>query len=101
MKRSLPLHLKGQGVSVYRNLSARCLSVLHKQRVAGHAQSVIIEGVTFHVREGGRQKVLVSKQKNVHAFVKGCLVWAADEQLSDVNDSVAVSYTISGKSCYR
>ena len=91
MKRSLPIYLEGQKVSVYRNLSDCCLSVLHKQHVAGHAQAVVLEGVAFHVRESSRQKVLLKKQKNVHAFVKGCLVSVSD-QLVETSGAVAVSY---------
>ena len=43
-------------------------------RVIGHADQLMLEGVTFKVSEAGRQRVLREKRKNVHAGVLGYLV---------------------------
>lgn len=67
-------------VAVYFNLhkhlfSVVCLEKGHpmKGRVIKHADEVDLVDVTFRVREGGRQKVLREKKKNVHAFVIGTM----------------------------
>lgn len=93
MKRPLPTHLYTQRVSVYRNLNAKCLSVLHKQLVAGHAIAVKLENVSFRVQEGGRQTVLKTGRKNVHAFVNGTLVECSENnQALEPSGAVQVSY---------
>ena len=61
-------------VEVYRNLSKRVFSIRHKGVVIGYASNVELSDAVFRVREGGRRRVLESRQKNVHAFVKGTLV---------------------------
>jgi hypothetical protein len=71
-------------VNVYRNLSPqykgqRAWSLMaqegpSKGKVIDIVDAVILKDVTFVVREGGRQRVLRDKQKNVHAFVQGDLV---------------------------
>lgn len=65
-------------VRVYRNLrhghdATPLYSVLYRGRVIQRKQEVLISGATFVVREGGRQRVLKEKRKNVHAFVVGTL----------------------------
>ena len=68
-------------VKVYRNLHSRAgtlYSVMNsKGRVIGHVESILLENVKFHVREGGRQRVLRDKRKNVHAFVIGDIAGCA------------------------
>ena len=78
-----PVH-PGTPVRVYRNLHARCWSVQVKARngrgnahswyVAGHAQSLTLGGASFVVYEKGRQRVLKTGVKNVHAYVLGTLL---------------------------
>lgn len=67
-------------VAVYFNLHKRLFSVVclekghpMKGRVIKHTDEVDLVDVTFKVREGGRQKVLREKKKNVHAFVIGTM----------------------------
>jgi hypothetical protein len=62
---------KGDVVEVYRNLHRRCWSVRHKGLVVAHCQSIDLRNAQFIVRQSGRNKVLRTKRKNVHAFVKG------------------------------
>ena len=63
-------------VRVYYNLHRKCLSVMdvRTRRVVDHRKSVVMRDVTFRVSEAGRQRVLRTGQKNVHAFVEGTLV---------------------------
>ena len=65
-------------VKVYRNLHKQCYSVVamegpKKGRVVHHSEYVLLSNVSFKVRQGGREKVLKEKRKNVHAFVIGNL----------------------------
>lgn len=65
--------LEGLRVRVYRNLNQKCFSVrcMKTNRVIAHVQKIFLENITFPVSETQRQKVLESKQKNVHAFIQG------------------------------
>ena len=69
-------------VEVYYNLTRSCWSVralegAEKGKVFMYADAVAIKDAKFVVREGGRQRVIRDKQKNVHAFVRGTLVKSA------------------------
>lgn len=65
----------GSRVEVYKNLRNGLYSIrsLKTKRVIGHASSVFITKATFRVSKAGRTKVLETRQKNVHAFVRGIL----------------------------
>lgn len=73
--RPLTIDLEGQRVKAHRNLKNGLWSVLIKvdgrEKVVGHVSEVNLTDVTFHVREGGRQRVITEKCKNVHAFAIG------------------------------
>ena len=60
-------------VEVYFNLHKRVFSVRSARsgRVILHTKNVHICNPQFVVREGGRQRVLRERKKNVHAFVRG------------------------------
>lgn len=63
-------------VKVYYNLRKHCFSVvsLEKEdygRVIDHVDSLSLEDVSFKVSEAGRNRVLQTQQKNVHAYVIG------------------------------
>jgi hypothetical protein len=60
-------------VQIYRNLHKKCLSVRQNGIVKCHTQSIILKFCQFRVSEKGRQKVLATKRKNVHAWVLGWL----------------------------
>ena len=63
----------GQYVRVYYNVNRACFSVqdaLNKQVIA-HVPRCSIRSAQFKVYETGRQRVIESGQKNVHAFVVG------------------------------
>ena len=44
---------------------------MHKGKVIAHVDEIQLRNVTFRVRESGRQRVLLEKRKNVHAFIIG------------------------------
>lgn len=56
---------------IYWNSHKGLFSVREKGKVIGHAERVLIDEPQFVVSEAGRQRVLASGQKNVHAFVRG------------------------------
>ena len=60
-------------VEVYFNLHKRVFSIrsCRTGRVIHHAKHVHIVNPKFVVREGGRQRVLRERKKNVHAFAVG------------------------------
>ena len=60
---------------VYWNLNRRCWSVKDTAtgRVVAHADRVVLSEAVFKVSEAGRQRVLLTRQKNVHAGVVGVL----------------------------
>ena len=64
----------GDRVMVYYNLHKHTFSVRSNNRVVIHADYVKLVDVEFKVRQGGREKVVQEKQKNVHSFVIGTLV---------------------------
>jgi hypothetical protein len=80
MKHLQPEHvLVGLRVYVYFNLHRKCFSVKalegeHKGRVVHHTGSVALLDVTFKVSQKGRERVLRTKRKNVHAGVVGTFV---------------------------
>ena len=60
-------------VEVYFNLHKHLFSVRSARsgRVILHTAKVHIRNPEFVVRQGGRQRVLKERKKNVHAFVRG------------------------------
>jgi hypothetical protein len=82
-------------VQVYRNVhqSRRAgvpvYSIRDKKtrRVIGHATSIIVTDAVFHVNESGRQRTLVEKRKNVHAWVEG-----HPARVADITGAVPVTY---------
>lgn len=66
---------QGQKVRVYRNLHKPgvmySIADARTGLVLGYSESVLLSGVAFKVSEYGRQRVLSSGKKNVHAFIYG------------------------------
>lgn len=91
----LPTHLYTQKVSCYLFFRGqdRRISVMHKQRVTGHAGGVILENVRFRVQEGVRQTVIKRGRKKPHAFVNGVLMQASDHIWGlECDEGIQVSY---------
>lgn len=61
---------------VYWNIRKRCYSIRYKGNVIAHAKEVLLADPEFVVSEAGRQRVLDSGHKNVHAGVRGEIVGA-------------------------
>ena len=64
----------GKKVMVYYNLHKHTFSVTYKDRLISHSDYVKLSDVEFRVRQGGREKVVREKSKNVHSFVIGTLM---------------------------
>jgi hypothetical protein len=54
---------------IYRNLRTGGFSVRHKGLVIERITDGVAFDATFKVNEGGRQRVLRERQKNIHSFV--------------------------------
>lgn len=56
---------------VYMNLHKKCYSIKQFGIVVAHADRLCVRDVKFVVNERQRQQVLITKQKNVHAYIEG------------------------------
>lgn len=63
-----------QPVRIYKNLHNGLFSIKQKELVVAHVRTFEITDVDFKVNESGRQRVVLEKKKNVHAFVCGRLL---------------------------
>lgn len=66
--------LRSEPVEVYRNLQRGGYSIRQRGRVVAHADEVALALAIFHVSEAGRQRVLATGHKNVHAWIRGVLI---------------------------
>jgi len=65
-------HVGSKRVRVYRNLHRDCWSV--KQGIVKfHTNAIFLRDVRFIVNEKVRQRVVLNKRKEVHAYVEGIL----------------------------
>jgi hypothetical protein len=64
-------------VETYYNLHKHCLSFREPGKRVSHARAMVLNNVKFAVQPAGRAKVLTDKRKNVHAFVRGDMMWVA------------------------
>jgi hypothetical protein len=60
-------------VDVYWNIHKRIFSIrdVKTRLVIGHLNQLVLVNCTFRVSEAGRQRVVRTKRKNVHAVVRG------------------------------
>jgi len=96
-----PVH-PGTPVRVYWNLHAKRWSIQtyvklptgHRWKVAGWADTLTLDAPTFLVYEKGRQRVLATGVKNVHAYVLGAFRRASlpDGGLWDVQPLMPITY---------
>ena len=66
--RSINVNIKAM---VYKNLHNGMFSIRQNGLVVAHVDSVVLSPALFKVNQSGRQRVLVEKKKNVHAYVIG------------------------------
>lgn len=85
--RPLTIDLEGQRVKVYRNLQNGLFSVQFGGLVVAHLATVQLSGVVFKVTETARQRVIITKQKNVHAYAIGTFTASAQPTATE-----AISY---------
>ena len=79
----------GQQVEVYRNLNrGKVFSIKDKKTglVVAWADRFMIENVICKVREGGRQRVIKDKRKNVHAFLVSNYAGECEMDISTMNE---------------
>jgi hypothetical protein len=76
-------------VETYYNLHKHCLSFREPGERVSHARAMVLNNVKFAVQPAGRAKVLTDKRKNVHAFVRGDMMWVAglNDQLEDYTNT--------------
>lgn len=81
----------GQKVKVYVNLNQQGrFSIVDAKSglVVAYAETVSLSDGKFHVGESGRQKILASKRKRVHAWVTGIFLGADTVQPSHLTNEV-------------
>jgi hypothetical protein len=80
-------------VFVYKNLHKDCWSVRQDGLVKLHAKNLAMHSCTFKVSQGGRERVLKEKRKNVHAGVHGYLEnWQMGEWIDSHPTARPVTY---------
>lgn len=90
-----------QGRTIKPGMKVRVYVNLHKQGrfsvvdmktglVCGYTSSCLLKDAIFHVSESGRQKVLETKHKMVHAWVRG--IYMGSELERPENTTKEVSY---------
>lgn len=77
---------------VYRNIRRKIWSLRKRGKVVGHARGVTLLGCTFKVSESGRQRVLLTQQKNVHAGVSARVMHTEVPVSWPWPDAVEVTY---------
>lgn len=88
--RALLIDLEGKSVKVYRNLKYKAQGLFSVQfggLVVAVLETVQLSNVVFKVGEPGRQRVIASRQKNVHAYAIGTFTSAQQPSAT-----VAISY---------
>jgi hypothetical protein len=83
---------EGARVRVHVNLHRGDFSIVDPRtgRVTANARDVMLHNVTFRVQEGGRQRVLKTRCRSVHAYAVGTL--AGVNTGPDTTGLVRVSY---------
>jgi len=78
--------MSDKAVEVYRNITKKCLSVKVGRLVKHRPDCIVLSNPVFLVAKAGRQKVIDSGVKNVHARVKGYAL--ADHEYKEWMDYV-------------
>lgn len=82
--------MDGLIVQVYRNLHKNKWSVKYNGKVIAHMDELVLKDCVFRVQKAGRARVLKEKRKNVHAYIKGTIVY--DGALVDAHDATYNPY---------
>lgn len=81
-------------MEIYWNSHKSKFSIRDKGRVIGYKDKLFITKPTFIVLESGRQRVLSTGQKNVHAFVRGEILDYTRENKQIFNNSENSDYSL-------
>ena len=65
-------------VDIYYNLHKKTFSIRHKGIVIKHADNILIENAEYAVGKAGNRRVRKEKRKNVHAYVRGELLFSGN-----------------------
>tara|TARA_R110002060_G_scaffold41442_11_gene52998 strand:+ start:705 stop:1094 length:390 start_codon:yes stop_codon:yes gene_type:complete len=83
-------------VEVYWNLHAKCWSIRHAHGKLidnkPHRIYVEVEDVAWVVQQGGRERVLKERKKNVHAFARGTLVEGGHDNRAGCGAVTSIMY---------
>ena len=82
-------------VMVYKNLHNGKFSIKQNNLVVGYCDNIILDNVTFKVSEVGRQLVIKTGHKNVHAYIVGYInISNASNLLSSlkITENMQLSY---------
>lgn len=58
-------------LEVYKNLHKKKLSVRSNGKIIFYTDRILLQDVEFRVQPAGREKVRLTKRKNVHAYIRG------------------------------
>lgn len=73
-----------QKCKVYFNLHKQCLSIQQNGIVVAHVEEISLTNVSFLVNKKGREKVVRTKSKFVHAFVSGYISTEEKEEFESI-----------------
>jgi hypothetical protein len=83
-------------VYIYRNLhdntGSKTYSIRQNGLVVGHTNQIMLGSVNFKVNQSGREKVLKTKNKNVHAFIIGDIIESGMGMSADSVLPVKITY---------
>lgn len=88
--------LPGQKVEVYRNLNKPGVTYSIRDNktglVLGHGSNLLLSRCKFIVNQKGRQKVITTKRKGIHAWVEGHfgIIHAGDDKI--FSEGIQVQY---------
>jgi hypothetical protein len=73
-------------VQVYRNVNMEgfVYSIRQNGQVIGYSPDITLTQVKFHVNQKGRERVLSSGVKNVHAYIKGYIIDGENPELQKI-----------------
>lgn len=74
---------ENQRVRIYRNLHGKNYSIKQNNVVVAHCDKVMVYDCRFVISNSGQQRVRITNQKNVHAFIEGYI---------DLNENVPEHY---------
>lgn len=72
--KAIEKYINDKPFHIYKNSRKNMFSIRQNGKVIGHSKQLFLRDCTFVVNQSGRQKVLDTKVKNVHAYIKGTII---------------------------